>query len=231
MEPALAALLFIGFAALIVLLVVVSMKAERERRERLRAFAEERGWSFWHGKDKGFEREFAGFECLKRGHSRYCELRMEGHSRGRAVVGFEYHYAVTTNTGKTQSTTHYRFAGLLVDSGLALEPLSIRNETFADKVGAFFGLRDIDFELDEFNRAFHVRSKDRRFAVDVIQQSTMELLLASPRFSLQLADRWVMAWRDKRFEAADFEQALALIEGLLERMPPSLVQERLAPVR
>lgn len=230
MEP-IAILALVLVAALAATLLILGLRAERERRARLRALAERRGWSFLHGKDKGFEREFPGFDCLRRGHSRYGELRMEGLSGARALLGFDYHYAVTRQTGKSQSTTHYRFSGLLVDSGLVLEPLAIRKERFADKVGAFFGLRDIDFELDAFNRAFHVRAKDRRWASDLVQPATMELLLESPRFDVQLWDRWVLAWRDERFEPQDFEAALSLVEGILDRMPPSLVEERRALTR
>lgn len=215
-------LLFLGLALLVGLAIWHQVMQQQKRRQVLQAWASKRGWSFWSGRDRRFEKRFAGFDCLRRGSGRFAEIVVEGRRGDRRGVAFDYHYQ--TSDGKNTHT--HRFSGVVLDSGLRLDPLGIRCETVFDRVGSFFGMRDIDFELAEFNRAFHVRSPNRRWATDVIQQDTMEFLLTAPRFQTQFAGRFVMVWRDRRLEPAQFEQAFALAEGLLERMPPSLVLER-----
>lgn len=223
MEP-LVVLIVIAFAILVVVAVVASVAAERRRREALAALAAQRGWRYVEGKDRTFERRFPEFECLRRGSSRYSQRVLLGASQGRDLVAFDYHYLEKSSDGK--STTTHLFSGLILSSGLRLQPMSLRCETFGDRVSAFFGLGDIDFELAEFNRAFHVRSPDRRFATDVLQPATLEFLLASPRFRVEFGPERVLVWRDRRFERTEFSDALALAEGILERLPPSFVLER-----
>jgi hypothetical protein len=223
-------LVVIAFAVLVVLAILASFAAARRRREAFAALAAERGWRYVEGRDRSFEKRYPEFECLRRGHSRRAERLLLGQSGERGLIGFDYHYAITTSTGKSSTTTHYHFSGLILESGLRLGSLSLRCEHFGDRISAFFGMGDIDFELAEFNRAFHVRSPDRRFATDFLQPSTMELLLASPRFRIECGPRRILVWREKRFEPADFVAALALAEGILERLPPSFVLERRLPI-
>ena len=56
--------------------------------------------------------------------------------------------------------------------------LLIRPEGFFDKVAGAFGFDDIDFESEEFSRAFFVKSSDKRFAYDVLHPRMLELLMA-----------------------------------------------------
>jgi hypothetical protein len=70
-----------------------------------------------------------------------------------------------------------------------------------------------------------VKCKDRKWAFDVIQQSTMEFLLQSPRFAVQFDERSVIASQGATFSVATFDNALAVVEGILERIPPGLQKE------
>ena len=110
-------------------------------------------------------------------------------------------------------------------SGLALKPLFVRGENLWDKMTSAFGFDDIDFESAEFSRKFFVKSPDRKWAYDVIHQETMELLIRAPRFSLEFAGPHAMAWRSSRFAPANFEYALALLDGVLRRIPTDIQRE------
>jgi hypothetical protein len=114
---------------------------------------------------------------------------------------------------------------VIVDTGLPLHPLIIRPENFMDKVTQFLGFEDINFELNEFSNRFHVTSPERQWAFDVLHQATMEFLLESPMFSLELRGRHMIAYRGSRMAAGEFEQALGVIEGVLSRFPEYLLRE------
>ena len=212
-------------AAVIGLLIFGHLQAEK-RKQALAAWASSRGLGFQSGHDHGMDDRYPQFKCLKQGDDRYAYNVMEGRVGQRTVCAFDYHYETHSTDSKGHRTTHnHYFSAVIVETGLALKPLVIRKEGFFDKVGEFLGFDDIDFESIEFSKGFYVKSPDRRWAFDVIQQSTMELLLESPRFTLEFQETQVLAFRDCTFKAEDFEAALGVIEGVIERLPNYLLRE------
>jgi len=218
--------IFLLFLGVIIALGVYSYLQTEKRREALLALAERRGWSFNSEHDDGMESRYASFSCLQSGSGRYAYNILEGPVREGRICGFDYHYETQSTDSQGHSTTdHHYFSAVVIDTGLALKPLLIRPETFFDKIGELFGFDDIDFESAEFSRRFCVKAEDRRFAFDVISQSTMEFLLAAPEFAIQFAGCSVMAHRSALFEPAEFEQALDVLAGIIDRLPEYLLRE------
>ena len=219
-------LFFVGVAVLIVIILVFNIIQGQKRRKELMAWAASNGFSFSPEKDAGMDERFPGFACLRKGSRRYACNCMRGRYHERRCTGFDYHYETySTDSKGHRQTHHHNFSAMIIDSGYRLKPLSIRSEGLFDKLTEFIGFDDIDFESAEFSREFYVKAPDKRWAYDVIQQSTMELLLASPRFSLELQDRYCIAYRSSRFSVQDFQAALEVIEGIITRLPVSLVKE------
>jgi hypothetical protein len=219
-------LVIILIVGVVVTLMVFSYLQAEQRKKDLAAWATSRGLCFCPTDDSGMENRFPGFQCLQYGSSRYAYNISEGMIGQRPVHAFDYHYETesTDSDGKTTTTSH-AFSAVVVSTNLPLKPLAIRSEGFFDRVAAFLGFEDIDFESTEFSRQFHVTSPDRRWAYDVLPQSTLEFLLDSPRFLIELCDCQLIAYREQTFKPADFDAALQVIEGILERLPASLVQE------
>ena len=211
---------------LIVLLVIggiaLAIWFGRKRRKELTAWAASKGLSFSHLKDRTFDDRYHEFGCLRRGHSRYAQNVATGTWGSRQVTCFDYHYA----TGSGKSRHDYHFSGVLVRSDVRLQPLRIRPEGIFDKVTEFFGVDDIDFESGEFSRAFHVKAAEKRWAYDVLHVRTMEFLLGMPRMSIQFDDHDVMVWKNRRFKPEQFEEAIAVAEGILDRLPPYLIEQQ-----
>lgn len=61
--------------------------------------------------------------------------------------------------------------------GSALSPLVLGRENVFTRLADSIGLPDIELELADFNRAFSVKCKDRKFANDFLDQRMMRLLL------------------------------------------------------
>jgi hypothetical protein len=191
-----------------------------KRREELKKWAEANGLTLRAGRDSRLDELYPRFGCLRRGGSRYAYHIVEGPWHRRSVTAFDYHYA----TGSGKNRQDHRFSAIVLASEVPLQPLSIRPEGILDKVTEFFGLDDIDFESAEFSRTFHVTSKDRRWAYDVIHQGAMEFLLGMPRFAIQFDVGSVIVWRGHRFDPKTFEAAIQVAEGLLDRLPSYLVR-------
>ena len=218
-------LVFVIIVAAIVAIVFGHM-AEKKRTETLRALAPSLGLSFWAERDHAFERRYGMFGCFTTGNDRYAHNQMHGERRGRATIACDYHYSTTSRDSKGNSRTqHHYFSAVIVDSGLNLGALTIREEGFFDRITEFFGWDDIDFESHEFSRAFHVSSKNRRLTYDLLHQEAMELLLESPRFTVEVVGPLVLAWRTSRFEPAEFVQALDLVNRWLDLVPDDLEDE------
>ena len=220
-------LMIVLFAILVITTIVWGQHQAKQRTEALAALCRRRSWRLLPDHDRDMEGRYLAFTCLQYGSDRYAFNVFEGQSAGRPLCGFDYHYETTSIDSKGNTTTHnHYFSALVVDVGLPLTPLVIRPEGFWDKVGALFGADDIDFELEEFSRQFCVRGPDRRWAYDVLQQSTMEFLLGAPRFNIELHGSNIMCHRPSTFEPAEFEAALAVALGIVDRLPNEFQQQQ-----
>ena len=203
-------------------MLVIGLWLRARRRNELSSWAGRHGLSFDAARDASYDERFAGFACLRRGHSRCAYNVMSGEWEGYPVEAFDYRYV--TGHGKNRSTHH--FSAVIVRVGFPVRPLRIRPEGLFDRVAELLGADDIDFESAEFSRQFHVKGADKRWAFDVLHQRTMAFLLSMPRFSLQFADREVIAWRGRRFAPETFASALRVVVGILDRLPPYVQQEQ-----
>ena len=175
--------------------------------------------------DYQMEERYPTLGILQQGARRFAYNVTEGHVGVHPVCAFDYHCAAPTQHGEPPD--HFEFSAVIVDSGLPLKPLAICRESLLHKIRNLVGVegQDIDFEFNEFNEAFRVQSPDRRWAFDVLQQSTMEFLLAAPRFSVEFQGSDVIAYRDRTFQPEDFDAALEVITGVLDRLPGYLLKD------
>ncbi len=208
-------------AALIIVIYVVKHKSKNKRKQALAGWAFSRDLSFADANNSGIEDRYPYFKCLQKGNHRYGYNIIEGNVDNRKICAFDYHYDISD--GKNRHD--YYFSAVVLDAELPLKPLFVRDENFLDKVADFFGADDIKFESIEFNSQFHVKSSDKKWAYDVLNQATMEFLMGSPRFYLDFHDRYVIAYRKSTFTVAEFEDAIQVITGILDRLPESLLQE------
>ncbi len=211
-------LIILAFVAILLL----GLYAAAQRRKELAAWARRRGLRFDPAKNRDLDDAFPEFHCLRRGSSRFGYNICSGQVNGLDVATFDYHY--TTGSGKNRST--HRFSAVILDAPLPLKPLLIRREGLFDKFTGFLGFDDIDFESAEFSRDFFVKSPDRKWAYDVIHARMMEYLMGAAEFSVQFDAGHIIAWRNRRFSPSDFDDAIALIRGILDRLPDYLVQQQ-----
>jgi len=210
----------IGFA-------IWNSQMKDKRRKEMAGWAQANGLKFLPEKDHSVWLRYQLFKCLERGEDRYAYNVMVGTSGQRVMCGFDYHYETHSSDSKgNRQTHHHYFSALVVDAGLPLKPLFIRPEGLLDKVTEFVGIEDIDFESAEFSQKFFVKSPDRRWAYDVLNQKTMELMLAYPRFHIEFQGSQVMAYYDnKTFSLGEFGSALKVVIGILDNLPESVVRE------
>lgn len=213
-------LLFGGFFVLAIVLAVLSKVQERKRREELTNWAQQNGLRFNPDRRRDLEDRFPDFHPLHQGSNRYAYNVLSGDWRGREMLAFDYHYETYSTDSKGRRTTsHHYFSGVIIRTKFPVQPLLIRGRSFFDSIASFFGFADISFESAEFNRAFTVKAPDRRWAYDVLHTRAMQFLLDNPRFSIEFDHHHGIAWRSSCFKPHEFEHAITVIEGLLDRLP------------
>ena len=215
MEPGVIIILAVLVGAAVIAIVLYSAA---QRRKELAAYATKRGLSFRPDKDRDMDDRYAGFRCLRRGHSRFAHNVMSGELEGMQITAFDYHYA--TGSGKHRRT--HRFSAVITRSPIPLKPLFLRRERAFDKLTEFLGMDDIDFESAEFSRTFFVKAADKRWAFDVIHQGMMDHLLAGPRLSFEFDESNIITWSSRRFDGREFDEAAGFVRDTLDLMPEYL---------
>ena len=165
---------------------------------------------------------YVDIECLQQGKDRYACNVISGRINNRDILVFDYRYDVGVMHKKTVESIQ----AMIVPSPTPLKPLFIRPEGLIDKASQFFGAEDLNFESAEFSRKFAVAAPDRKWAYDVIHPRMMEHLLTTTRFSIQLAENAIIAWRANGFDGDDYQAAFELLDGILERLPNYLIREQ-----
>jgi len=218
--------LIIGFVALVVVLVVLGFKANKKRNEELAIWAMANGLTFSMEEDHSIDERYPWFDVFREGDDRYAQFTIQGEVASRPITAFDYHYEThSTDSKGNRETTDHHFSAVIVDVGFVLKPLTIRPESILDKIGSVFGANDIDFESTEFSKAFCVQAPDKKWAFDVIQQSTMEFLLASRRYQIVFGGLSILIFDGSCFSAQEYQEALTVVNGVLDRLPEYLLRE------
>lgn len=200
-------------------------QAEKRRKE-LAKWAADHGWQFSRDSDHSFDNQFSGFSGLTRGSRRYAYNITSGKAGSRNMLAFDYHYETySTDSKGRRRTNHHRFSAVIVDANLPLQSLKIREENFFDKMGQFLGFDDINFESAEFSNKFHVSGPNKKWAYDVLHPESMEYLLKAPKYTIELDHQHIFVYRSRTFDIKQFDAALELANGLLDRLPTSVVAE------
>lgn len=218
---------FVFVVVTTILSIVRGSTRHKDRLRQLAAWAYQKDLRFNPERELNFRAPLKEFPQLPAGErEHYADNVMRGTDSGRDAICCDYHYVTTSRDkdGKT-NTTHHAYSVVLIDAGMSLKKLSIRPEHVFDKVGAFFGYDDIDFESAEFSRTYCVKSEDRKWAYDVIHTKTMEYMLARPKYVTQLLGNHVLVCDYRLWDADEFDRALRYAQGWIDLIPPSVVDE------
>lgn len=217
--------LFFGlFTVAVIAVFVVNIILERRLREAFAAFAATEGWTYQPDKNPAAALSYRFINRFGHGDNHYLRHRLQGTYAGLDFDVFEYHYQVTTGSGKNRRTTHYHFRTAATPLPRSFPELVSGPEGFFDKIAAAFGFDDIDFESAEFSRTFKVLSPDRKFAYDIIHPRMMEWLLRRPGATLEIEGSRLVVWETGTLEPDKVHPLLAHMAGIRERLPAYLLE-------
>jgi uncharacterized protein DUF3137 len=171
---------------------------KKKRREELAAMAFRLGLEF--SSDDPFGCLTYPFALLTKGDGRGTENVMWGSWQNMPVREFDYwYYEESTDSNGHRSRTYSRFSCAVAEIEAACSHLTIDRENLFTALADHLGLHDIEFESDDFNRAFNVKSKDRKFANDILDARMMSWLLqAGGSFRFEVCGKWLLTFSKKR---------------------------------
>ena len=213
--------IFVLLAVIILIVVIVKLYTDKRRRESLFLLSTRLNLDCFHKDIMGVTQPYQSFDRLSVGDSRRAANVMTGEFEGLKLTMFDYRYS--TGSGKSRQTHHLSFAAL--DTQMSFTKLQIRPESFFDGVASALGFDDIDFESDEFSRAFYVKSMNKKYAYDVIHTRMMEFLLANRGWSIEMLGPSILVYNGQVLDADEFLGAAKFAREFIRQLPDYLVQK------
>jgi hypothetical protein len=211
-------LIFVGFVALALGAFVLSYLAKKKRREGFGLVAVQLGMEYWPADPFGLLSE--PFALFQKGDGRGLENVIAGPYRSIDAKAFDYwYYDESTGSDGSTSKTYYRFDCVVMPIDAACSPLTIANENVLTRLADALSFHDIEFESEEFNRAFDVKSPDEKFANDLVDARMMQWLLQVGRGSgFEIMGDRLLCYRRKR-APMEIVTLLGISKGFLDHVP------------
>ncbi len=156
------------------------------------------------------------------GDHRQVKNVLTGLFNGHQMVAFDYSYQThTTDSKGRRTTTTHKFGVVVLRLPGALPHLEVTHEgIFGGAVANAFGFRDLQFESEQFNRAFRVKADDERFGHAVITPRMMEMLLARGEIGWRFEGNSLIGWDKGAHDPTEVLNRLALLDQVAAQIPP-----------
>ena len=129
------------------------------------------------------------------------------------------------SSGKNTSVHYHGF--LIYEFGVFLPTITVRPENAFDKVAQWVGVRDIEFESEEFNQKFHVSSVDQKLAFEVFDPQMLDFMLsgyATPEFVV--FGHFIMFQISKEMWLQNLNPTEEFVNSFESHIPGYLARER-----
>ena len=206
--------LFVLAMLLVPALGVVALMLQRRRVRRLTAWAALNGWEYrssaprltecWQGRPFGV------------GTSRRATEVLSGTWQGRPATSFQYRY--TEKSGENRET--HTFHVLTLTLPAFLPTLELTPEGLGTRLARAIGGQDLQFESEDFNRAWRVTSRMPRFASDIVHPRLMERLLRpGSRTNLRIEGTEILTWSAGTTDLDLIAPRLGLLDAVVRSIP------------
>ena len=117
------------------------------------------------------------FHLFRRGDGRGLENVLWGEWHGQPLRAFDYWYYEESNSSR-RNRTYHRFSCVLMQIPAYLPRLEVTREGPLSRISDHVGLRDLEFESEEFNRKFQISATMRTFAYEFLDARMIRWLLS-----------------------------------------------------
>ncbi|MHC4958293.1 MAG: hypothetical protein ACYTGN_07940 [Planctomycetota bacterium] len=206
--------------AIAIVAIYASWLSNKKRREAMERLARAYNGKFHADDPYGLsERYRRRFDALTPGSNRYAYNVV----RCADFTLFDHHHQ--TSDGK--NTHHHHRTFLLYKHDTDLGSVHIRPEHFGDKLAAFAGFDDIDFESAAFSKRYHVKSDDKKLAYGLFHPGMIEYFMGMRDITLAASEHLVLATRGMgRLNPLRLRKLVKDVEGFVEHIPRYMQKDR-----
>ncbi|GAA1554170.1 hypothetical protein GCM10009789_04510 [Kribbella sancticallisti] len=203
-----------------VLVGYVSYVQAKKRREAFAAFAAQQGFGYGPA-NHALADQWPG-SPFRTGDNRRVRNVLSGLYQGRQIVAFDYTYQTHSSNGKGgRRTTTHKFGVVVMRLPGALPRLEVTHEgIFGGAVANALGFADLQFESEQFNRAFRVEADDARFGHAVIHPQMMEMLLGRGEIGWRIEGDSLIGWDPGAHTPVEVMNRLQLLQYVVDHVPP-----------
>lgn len=204
----------IAVVVMLVLAVVRTSSAHKQRLGDLAAYAAQHEWRFTPD-GAGLETRFPG-DPFGRGHSRRATNVVEGRYDARPFLAFDYSYV----TGSGDDSTHHQCSVMTMHLGLTTPMLQVSPQ---GSIGRFFSrLLGTDFQVGDpaFDDHHRVRTDSPQFAIDVLHPSMRVLLAAYGDRGWRFQGDSMLMVRQGRHTPQEIDAVLLAMKAIIDQVPP-----------
>jgi hypothetical protein len=211
-------LIFLGVIALVIGVAVFSYLAKKKRREGFALVATQLGMEYWPEDPFGLLSE--PFALFQRGDGHGIENVIAGPYQSIDVKAFDYwYYEESTDSKGNRTKTYYRFDCAVVPIDAACSPLTSDNENVLTRLADALSFHDIQFESEDFNRMFNVKSQDKKFANDFVDARMMQWLLQNGKgTAFEIMGDRLLSYR-RKLSPMEIVTLLGLSKAFLDHVP------------
>jgi hypothetical protein len=215
------ALIIVGVLLFIVGIAYAGWYFKKKRREELALAASQLGLQY--SASDPFHLVSLPFRLFSLGDGRGTENVLWGQWQGIDLKEFDYWYYTesTDSEGRTSRSYHY-FSCAVREIPATCAHLTIEREGFMTRLADHLGFHDIEFESEDFNRAFQVKCQDRKFANDVVDARMMQWLLSTQqqghRWGFEMNGPYVMCYT-KRLKPLELVPLFGTLREFHEHIP------------
>ncbi|MDP9330953.1 MAG: hypothetical protein M3P11_09985 [Actinomycetota bacterium] len=204
--------------ALVGAVAYITYAVAKKRREAFATMARQLGLSY-AAKDP-FNVIAEPFALFEKGDGRGAENMLWGTWQSLELRAFDYwYYEESTDSHGRTSRNYYRFDCAIVPIDAACVRLTITHETLFTRLADALTFHDIEFESEAFNKAYNVKSADKKFANDLIDARMMSWLLAhGDGYSFEVVGEEVLCYC-KKIQPAAFLPLLGTAKAFLDTVP------------
>lgn len=205
---------FIGAAAM----AAYQWHRRQQRREDIAMWAIREGLAYSHGDTTGICD--LDFHLFSKGDGRGCDNVVTGtwHGLDIRLADYWYYDENTDSEGRT-SRSYHRYSIVVTPVSAFLPGVRIEKENVLTRLADHVGLRDIEFESEEFNHRFNVKATDREFAFKLLDARMLQWLLRTEgSHCYEVYGQWLLAYCD-RLPPTELPSLVFAAKGFLERIP------------
>ena len=210
--------LFVVFGVVAAALGYLAKQRRLERQRTLRGLALAEGLDF--ATDDPFDTLGQPFSLLQEGDGRGVENVLWGFWHGLEIRAFDFwYYRDSTDAEGRSSRSYSRFSCLIALVEASCPQLRIAPENVLTRLASALSFDDIGFESEEFNRAFHVQGRDRRFATALVDARMMEWMVREAQgYSFEVTGDRLLCWI-RQVEPEAVPDLLATATTFHDRIP------------